>query len=127
MTAESLCISIIIVNGAIGGLGVLWIDKDAKSRGANYNFWGIIMAFAFLLPFIGYGIVFVVWLLIRPPIKFNSELKPGEKEITDSEWIPIETYHPFLDKDRICPDCNRKIPFDANYCPYCLKKFRLYH
>jgi hypothetical protein len=24
---------------------------------------------------------------------------------------------------RICPDCKRFIPFDANYCPYCHKKF----
>jgi len=25
--------------------------------------------------------------------------------------------------DRYCPDCGRAIPFDANICPYCGKKF----
>ena len=25
--------------------------------------------------------------------------------------------------DRYCPDCGRAIPFDANLCPYCGKKF----
>ena len=26
-------------------------------------------------------------------------------------------------KSRYCPDCGRAIPFDANICPYCGKKF----
>lgn len=25
--------------------------------------------------------------------------------------------------DRYCPECGRGIPFDANICPYCGKKF----
>lgn len=25
--------------------------------------------------------------------------------------------------DRYCPNCGRSIPFDANICPYCSKKF----
>lgn len=26
-------------------------------------------------------------------------------------------------RDRYCPKCGRTIPFDANICPYCGKKF----
>ncbi len=28
--------------------------------------------------------------------------------------------------DRICPSCQRAIPFDANICPYCERKFEDY-
>lgn len=27
---------------------------------------------------------------------------------------------------RYCPNCGRKIPFDAEFCPYCSKKFETY-
>ena len=29
-------------------------------------------------------------------------------------------------RGRICPNCGRPIPFDANMCPYCGKKFESY-
>ncbi|MBE3091911.1 MAG: zinc-ribbon domain-containing protein [Candidatus Atribacteria bacterium] len=28
-----------------------------------------------------------------------------------------------MNEDRKCPNCGRPIPFDANLCPYCGKKF----
>lgn len=29
----------------------------------------------------------------------------------------------FEKKERFCPNCGRRIPFDAKICPYCMKKF----
>lgn len=29
-------------------------------------------------------------------------------------------------RGRVCPNCGRPIPFDANICPYCCKKFESY-
>ena len=36
------------------------------------------------------------------------------------EFISLETRK----SDRRCPDCGRVIPFDANVCPFCGKKFK---
>ena len=55
-------------------------------------------------------ILFIVGLVI-----------PSNKKIV----IRNETKSPKIEKshDRYCPDCGRSIPFDANVCPYCSKKF----
>lgn len=34
-----------------------------------------------------------------------------------------ENLIPNTKRDRYCPECGRAIPFDANVCPYCGKKF----
>jgi hypothetical protein len=53
------------------------------------------------------------------------------KRITSGELVPVSpvvdsSYHATGRKDRICPNCGRVIPFDANTCPYCGKKFESY-
>jgi len=49
-------------------------------------------------------ILFIIGLILpeNEPIIIKQEQKPG---------------------GRFCPDCGRAIPFDANICPYCGKKF----
>ena len=71
----------------------IWVYKDAKKRGENASLWAVIVVFAGLI-----GIL--IWFAIRPPIG-------GKKTISD----------------RRCPNCGRGIPFDANICPYCGKRF----
>ena len=48
------------------------------------------------------------------------------KRITSGELIPISTSTKAAESDRICPNCGKAIPFDANICPYCSKKFEEY-
>jgi hypothetical protein len=44
----------------------------------------------------------------------DGDLVPQSKEVHDEASSVL---------DRICPNCNRVIPNDANICPYCEKKF----
>jgi hypothetical protein len=88
-----LIFSILIISFIVWLAIAIWVYKDAKKRGENGLLWLIIVLIGGLL-----GIV--IWFLIRPPIG-------GKKSLPD----------------RICPNCGRGIPFDANICPYCGKKF----
>jgi len=74
----------------------IWVYKDAKKRGENAVLWLVVVLVAGLI-----GLI--IWLIIRPPIG-------GKKKTID----------------RRCPNCGRGIPFDANVCPYCGKKFESY-
>jgi predicted nucleic acid-binding Zn ribbon protein len=73
--------------------------KDAEKRGKSGVLWLII---GLLFGLIG----LIVWLIVRPPEPSFYE-KKVEKE----------------KKERMCPSCGRAIPFDANICPYCGKRF----
>ena len=77
----------------------VWMYRDAEKRGKNGTLW-------LLVGLIGGLIGLIIWLIVRPP-----ELTPGQRQ--------AET----IDTRRRCPDCGRTIPFDANVCPYCGKKF----
>lgn len=49
------------------------------------------------------------------------------KRIRDGEIKPqVLTSVTSTVPSRICPNCNKNIPFDANICPYCGKKFETY-
>jgi flagellar basal body-associated protein FliL len=74
----------------------IWVYKDAKQRNENAILWFVIVVVAGLL-----GIL--LWFVFRPPI--------GGRKTTPH---------------RICPNCGREIPFDANLCSYCGKKFESY-
>ncbi len=72
----------------------VWMYKDAEKRGKDGALWLII---GLLFGIIG----LIIWLIVRPPEKSAGKASTG----------------------RACPDCGRTIPFDANICPYCGKKF----
>ena len=50
------------------------------------------------------------------------------KRITSGELVPLSpaTATGSRVSDRICPNCGQGIPFDANICPYCSKRFDNY-
>jgi hypothetical protein len=69
---------------------------------------GVIAIIAVLL--FGIFLIRFVNKKIKKLDKFNNLVnQPLEKEVTQL--------------DRRCPDCDRVIPFDANICPYCARKF----
>ena len=43
------------------------------------------------------------------------------KDFRNNELKPLLSGHSLT--GRICPNCGRLIPFDANICPYCAKQF----
>lgn len=74
----------------------VWVYRDAEKRGKNGALWLIICLL--------FGIIgLIIWVIVRPPETSFYEKK--------------------RDTRRSCPDCGREIPFDANICPYCGKKF----
>jgi membrane protease YdiL (CAAX protease family) len=73
----------------------IWVYKDAEKRGKSGILWFLIV---FVLGIIG----LIIWLVVRPPIG-------GEQKQQSS--------------GRMCPNCGRPIPMDAQVCPYCGKNF----
>ena len=59
-------------------------------------------------------IFFGIWYWFITSSKTVQRIYFGKVEDTKSQ----ESTH-----NRLCPDCGRPIPFDANICPYCAKKF----
>ena len=92
-----LPIVVFIIAIAIG----VWIYRDAEKRGKNGTLW-------LLVGLIGGLIGLIIWLIVRPP-----ELTAEQRQAK------------LRDTRRYCPDCRQTIPFDANVCPYCNKKFGL--
>ncbi len=95
-TLAGACFLWIIIWFVIFIVIAIWVYGDAEKRGKSGGLWLIIVI---LLGLIG----IIIWLIVRPP--FKSESKKVE------------------DDRRRCPNCGRSIPFDANTCPYCSKKF----
>ncbi len=48
------------------------------------------------------------------------------QRITSGELVPITTATKSSESERRCPNCGQAIPFDANICPYCSKRFEDY-
>jgi hypothetical protein len=48
------------------------------------------------------------------------------KRINSGELVPIFSEKKSGSSNRVCPNCGQSIPFDANICPYCSKKFEDY-
>jgi len=46
--------------------------------------------------------------------------------IKSGDIVPVSTASESDVQGRICPNCGRSIPFDANICPYCSKRFEDY-
>lgn len=98
----AICLLFILLPVIIAILACIWIYKDAEKRGKSGAVWVLLLIVASLFfSFIGFVIVIVVWLATRPPI--------GETKGQTG---------------RICPNCGRPIPMDAQVCPYCGKDFR---
>ncbi len=46
--------------------------------------------------------------------------------INSGELVPITSKSNSGESGRVCPNCGQAIPFDANICPYCSKRFNDY-
>ncbi|MCK5636855.1 MAG: zinc ribbon domain-containing protein [Thermoplasmatales archaeon] len=82
----------------IGILIAIWVYKDAEKRGSSGVMWLIIVI---LLNIVG----LIIWLVVRPPIG-----GPPQQQQQAS--------------GRMCTNCGRPIPMDAQVCPYCGKNFQ---
>jgi RNA polymerase subunit RPABC4/transcription elongation factor Spt4 len=101
----TVCLVFFLIPLIIAILACIWIYKDAEKRSKSGAIWVILLIVASLFgSFIGFIIVIVVWLAIRPPIG----------------GVPQQMVS---SSDRRCPNCGRVIPMDARVCPYCGKKF----
>jgi hypothetical protein len=69
----------------------IWINKDAKRRGANGTNWtlGFVLASVFLGPFVGGLVVLVIYVLTRPrEIKFDAAGMPVIPTVPPSLALP---------------------------------------
>ena len=94
------CIAVAVMF-IIGILIAIWVYRDAEKRGSSGVLWLIIVL---LTSIIG----LIIWLVVRPPIGG----KPGQQ--------PFEQQ-----QGRVCTNCGRPIPMDAQVCPYCGKDYRM--
>jgi len=68
------------------------------------------------------GIIIVVGIVLF--IVFLAWLIGGGRKKTEVHYHqqqPVQ--QPIQQNARYCPDCGRSIPFDAQVCPYCSKRF----
>lgn len=94
----AVCMIFIVIWFIIFIAIAIWVYKDAERRGSSGALWLIIVI---LLGIIG----IIIWLIVRPPIGGHPKPQaPGT--------------------GRMCPNCGRPIPMDAQVCPYCGKDFR---
>jgi Na+/H+-dicarboxylate symporter len=104
----TICLLIMLVPLIIAILAAIWIYKDAEKRGKSGVLWVILLiVMTLLLNLIGFIIIIIVWLAVRPPIGGD----PNKQTVTTGT-------------SRQCPSCGRPIPMDAQVCPYCGKDFR---
>jgi len=102
-----LCIVLFFIPFIIGLVIAFWIYNDANKRGKEGIIWAIIFIMLSIMSIFGLImiiILLIVWLATRPPVGGN---------------ITKKRVHP----DRRCPNCGRVIPWEAEACPYCTKKF----
>lgn len=71
---------------------------------------------------IRYVITYAVGFGAKDLSILNSEIEGLKTYILASIQQPMQTA--ISEKDRICVECKRTIPFDANICPYCGHDYR---
>jgi hypothetical protein len=103
----TVCLILVIIPLIIAIIACIWIYKDAEKRGKSGALWVILLIVCSLLfSFIGFIVIIIIWLAIRPPIGGAPQQQTGPSG------------------GRMCPNCGRPIPMDAQVCPYCGKDFR---
>lgn len=106
----TVCIIMLIIPLILAILVGIWMYKDAEKRGKQGALWLILLILMTLfLNIIGFIIILVIWLVVRPPIGGA----PVQQVQQPQQPAP----------GRACPNCGRAIPTDARTCPYCAKKF----
>jgi len=106
--------------------GNIFVKKDfftavnliIKQNGANVDLFYIHSnTTSFLIVFV--ILIFTFWILA---IVLAIIADSNSKSFRENELINLlKTNDPL--KGRICPSCKKDIPFDANICPYCGRRF----
>ena len=103
----TVCLILVIIPLIIAIIACIWIYKDAEKRGKSGALWVILLIVCSLLfSFIGFIVIIIIWLAVRPPIGGAPQQQAGPGS------------------GRMCPNCGRPIPMDAQVCPYCGKNFQ---
>jgi RNA polymerase subunit RPABC4/transcription elongation factor Spt4 len=98
-------------------VGVLWLAlafsviRDARRRNMSRLVFWVSMALAFMPPFMGA----LVYFVLRPP-----------QTIDEERALELELYDPSVDGEshtRPCPHCGREIERTFIICPYCRTQF----
>jgi len=74
------------------------------------------------------GLITLIGTLVSSSLLIMALYLPY-KRITSGELVPAiqeATISSNASHDRLCPNCQRQIPFDAEICPYCGKHFQMY-
>lgn len=95
---------------------------------------GIILMILFLLPLIGattggtsvicFMIVIGIFICGIGLVVYGFSVKDEEYPQQYIQQPPVQPQPPILKEKRICVECKRPIPFDANICPYCGHDYR---
>ena len=116
MIADNSAATITIL-AIVGYIGVLWLAlafsviRDARRRSMSQVMFGVAIALAFVPPFLGA----LVYFVLRPP-----------RTIDEERALELELYDPSLDgasHTRPCPHCGREIERTFIICPYCRTQF----
>ncbi len=108
----SVVLSVIIAYNTTGEIEEL---TDMTGAEGYQNMWGSISDLSSLSIL---GVIGSVLYLVALYIPY--------KRIASGELVSIQSESGMSRSDRICPNCKRKIPFDAATCPYCGKQFQNY-
>jgi len=124
----------------LGIYGIYWFIKTKRELNENYNeniptCWLLIIPIANIVWLFRFTEVFVkkvrrtddvaIWFIlflfvgIITPYIVQSELN----KLADNPNL-INSGTQQNNSGRVCPNCGRPIPMDANVCPYCGKDFR---
>lgn len=91
------------------GIGI-YVHRDAKKRGMNPILWTLIAIF------VPYFIGLIIYLVVRKPeIKTCPECGKEIPPDLDLAFCPNCGYQLKL----ICPNCQKNVPNDVKFCPYC--------
>lgn len=96
---------------------------------------GIILVILSLLELVGaittegvsvicFMILIVVFICGIGLVAYGFSAKDGESQQQYIQQPPVQPQLPIQKEKRICVDCKRPIPFDANICPYCQHDYR---
>ena len=86
----------------------------------------VLMVIGALFTFVTFGLgIICTWPLILVGIILFivGAVMPNEKPHVIQPQQPVVVQQQSPQSNRYCPACGRAIPFDANICPYCGKKF----
>ena len=122
-----IVVGFVIILIALYLLSIVWVVRDAQSRGMMWQVWGVVA----LVPLVGV----VAYLLLRQPLlqadreEQKIEIALKERELmkfgecsrcgypVESDYVLCPNCHQRL--KNLCPTCNHALEPSWSICPYC--------